>query len=377
MKYLLISLLMTLSLTARAAFVPSPPDFQAKSYALMDYASGNFLAEKNAAEHLPPASMTKVMTTYIVFEQLKEGNIHLNDQVLVSRQAWMPQDTVSKMFLRIGTHVSIRDLLQGLVVPSGNDAAVALAQYVAGSRRAFVQMMNETAKRLGLNNTHFSDVDGLPIADHYMSAHDLCVLARDLIQQFPEYYRLFSQKSFTYDHITQPNTNELLFQDPTVDGIKTGYTKAAGYCLLASAVRNGRRLISVVMGTPSENARARDNEQLLNYGFRFFETDGLLGPKSPAMSVRVYKGDTEEIPVGTRTVVYLGLPRGSHRYLKIVPNLDAPLIAPVKAGQPVGKATIMLHGKQLKTVTLTALRGDPSGGFLHDAMDQIRLWLND
>lgn len=377
MKYLLISLLMTLSLAAQAAFVPSPPDFQAKSYALMDYASGNFLAEKNAAEHFPPASMTKVMTAYIVFEQLKEGNIHLNDQVLVSRQAWMPQDTVSKMFLRIGTHVSIRDLLQGLVVPSGNDAAVALAQYVAGSRRAFVQMMNETAKRLGLNNTHFSDVDGLPIADHYMSAHDLCVLARDLIQQFPEYYRLFSQKSFTYDHITQPNTNELLFQDPTVDGVKTGYTKAAGYCLLASAVRNGRRLISVVMGTPSENARARDNEQLLNYGFRFFETDGLLGPKSPAMSVRVYKGSTEEIPVGTRKVVYLGLPRGSHQYLKIVPSLDVPLIAPVKAGQPVGKATIMLHGKQLKTVTLTALRGDPSGGFLHDAMDQIRLWLND
>lgn len=376
MKYLLISLLMTLSLTAQAAFVPSPPDFQAKSYALMDYASGDFLAKKNANEHLAPASMTKVMTAYIVFEQLKAGNIHMNDQVLVSRQAWMPQDTVSKMFLRIGTHVSIRDLIQGLVVPSGNDAAVALAQYIAGSQKAFVEMMNETAKRLGLHNSHFSDVDGLPIADHYMSARDLCILARDLIRRFPKYFHFFSQKSFTYDHITQPNTNELLFQDPTVDGIKTGYTKAAGYCLLATAVRNGRRLISVVMGTPSENARARDNEQLLNYGYRFFETDGLLGPKSPAMRVRVYKGKTENIPVGTQKVVYLGLPRGSHKALKIVPNLESPLIAPIKAGQAVGQATIMLHGKRLKTVTLTALRADPSGNFLHDAVDQIRLWIH-
>lgn len=376
MKHLLISLFLLLPLAARAAFVPSPPQFQAKSWALMDYASGDFLASDNGDEHLSPASMTKIMTAYIVFEELQKGRIHMDDKVLISRQAWMPTNTVSKMFIRVGTQVSVNDLLQGLIVPSGNDAAVALAQYVAGSQSAFVQLMNQTAKRLGLKNTHFSDVDGLPVANHYSSAHDLCILARDLIKRFPKYYSMFSEKHFTYNKITQPNTNELLFQDPSVDGVKTGFTNDAGYCLLASAIRNGRRLISVVMGTPSESARAQDNEALLNYGYRFFETDSLLGPKSPAMQVRVYKGADEQVPVGTEGVVYLGLPRGSHKDLKIVPKLDTPLIAPLQAGQTVGRADIALDGKPLKTVKLVALKSDPEGGMLHRATDQIRLWLD-
>lgn len=376
MKFLISCLSLLLPLAAHAAFVPNPPQFDAKSYALMDYASGDFLASDNADEHLPPASMTKIMTAYIVFEELAKGRIHMSDKVLISRQAWMPGNAASKMFIEVGTRVSVDDLLQGLIVPSGNDAAVALAQYVAGSVPAFVQLMNQTAHKLGLKDTHYVNDDGLPIANHYSSAHDLCVLARDLIQRFPQYYPMFSEKHFTYDKITQPNTNELLFQDPSVDGVKTGFTDAAGYCLLASAIRNGRRLISVVMGTPSESARARDNEALLNYGYRFFETDALLGAKSPALKIRVYKGATEQLPVGTLEPVYLGLPVGSHDHLKITPKINTPVLAPVKVGQVLGQATITLDGKTLKTIPLVALENDALGGLVHRATDQIRLWLN-
>jgi len=375
MKFLILCLSLLLPLSAHAGFVPSPPQFEAKSYALMDYASGDFLASDNAGEHLSPASMTKIMTAYILFEELEKGRIHLNDTVLISREAWMPGNSASKMFIKVGTRVSVDDLLQGLIVPSGNDAAVALAEHVAGSESAFVQLMNQTAKRMGLKDTHFSDVNGLPIADHYSSAHDLCILARNLIQRFPKYYPMFAEKHFTYNKITQPNTNELLFQDPSVDGVKTGFTDDAGYCLLASAKRNGRRLISVVMGTPSERARARDNEALLNYGYRFFETDALFGAKSPALKIRVYKGATEQLPVGTLEPVYLGLPSGSHDHLQIVPKINEPVLAPVKTGQVLGQATIMLDGKALKTVPLVALQDDALGGLMHRAADQIRLWI--
>lgn len=375
MKFLILSLSLLLPLAAHAGFVPNPPQFDAKSYALMDYASGDFLASENADKHLSPASMTKIMTAYIVFEELEKGRIHLSDKVLVSRKAWMPGNTASKMFIEVGTRVSVDNLLQGLIVPSGNDAAVALAQYVAGSESAFVQLMNQTAKRMGLKDTHFSDVNGLPIANHYSSAHDLCILARNLIQRFPKYYPMFSEKHFTYNKITQPNTNELLFQDPSVDGVKTGFTDDAGYCLLASAKRNGRRLISVVMGTPSESARARDNEALLNYGYRFFETDALLGAKSPALKIRIYKGATEQLPVGTLEPVYLGLPSGSHDHLQIVPKINGPVLAPVKTGQVLGQATIMLDGKALRTVPLVALQDSALGGLMHRAADQIRLWI--
>lgn len=376
MKFAIIALSLLLPLAAHAGFVPSPPHFQAKSYALMDYASGDFLATEHPHEHLPPASMTKVMTAYIVFRELKQGRIHMSDKVLVSRQAWMPTNQVSKMFLEVGTHVTVSDLVQGLVVPSGNDAAVALAQYIAGSVPAFVQMMNRTAHKLGLKDTHYVNDDGLPVDDHYSSAYDLCLLARALIQDFPKYYKYFEQKHFTYDKITQPNTNELLFQDPTVDGIKTGHTSEAGYCLLASAKRNGRRLISVVMGSPSAQARASDNETLLNYGYRFFETDTLLGEKSPALKVRVYKGQTQKLPVGTLKPIYLGLPSGSRDQLKIVPKLTTPIIAPVNKGQVLGQAAITLQGKTIKTIPVVALQKDPLGGFMSQAADQVRLWIN-
>ena len=375
MKYLLITLSLFLPLIAHAGFVPNPPQFDAKSYALMDYASGDFLASDNANEHFPPASMTKIMTAYIVFDELEKGRIHLDDKVLVSRNAWMPGNTASKMFIEVGTRVSVDDLLQGLIIPSGNDAAVALAEYVAGSEPAFVQLMNQTARKLGLKNTHYVNDNGLPVDNHYSSAHDLCLLARALIQRFPKYYPIFSEKHFTYDKITQPNTNTLLFQDPSVDGVKTGFTDAAGYCLLASALRNGRRLISVVMGSPSERARARDNEALLNYGYRFFETDSLLGAKSPAMNVRIYKGASEELPVGTLDPIYLGLPRDSHDHLKIVPKLTTPVLAPVKSGQVLGEADIMLDDKSLRTVPMVALKDIPAGGLMHRAADQIRLWM--
>ena len=232
----------------------------------MDYASGDFLASYNADEHLPPASMTKIMTAYIVFQELQKGRIHLTDKVLISRKAWMPQNTVSKMFIEVGTQVPVGQLLQGLIVPSGNDAAVALSEYVGGSTSVFVQLMNQTAQRMGLKDTHFVNVDGLPVDDHYSSAHDLCILARHLIQDFPKLYRLFSEKSFTYNKITQQNRNRLLWRDPSVDGIKTGHTGTAGFCLMASAQRGDQRLVSVVMGEPSDNQRIDDSQALLNWG---------------------------------------------------------------------------------------------------------------
>jgi D-alanyl-D-alanine carboxypeptidase len=372
----LLALLFAAAAPLAQAFTPAPPKLDAKSYALMDYASGDFLATDNADEHLAPASMTKIMTAYIVFGELQKGRIHLDDKVLISRKAWMPQNTVSKMFIEVGTRVSVGNLLQGLIVPSGNDAAVALAEYVAGSTSVFVQLMNQTAQHMGLKDTHFANVDGLPVADHYSSAHDLCILARHLIQRFPKLYRLFSEKSFTYNKITQPNTNELLFQDPTVDGVKTGFTDDAGYCLLASARRDGRRLISVVMGTPSERARASDNEALLNYGYRFFETDRLLGAGSPAANAPVYKGATAQVPVGTLNPVFLGLPSGSHSRLGMTTQLRSPLLAPIAVGTPVGTAQITLDGKPLRKVDLVALKADPEGGLWRRAIDSLRLWMH-
>lgn len=371
----LLALLLLSTAPLAQAFTPAPPQLDAKSYALMDYASGEFLATYNADEHLAPASMTKIMTAYLVFEELHKGRIHLDDKVLISRKAWMPKNTISKMFIEVGTRVSVGDLLQGLIVPSGNDAAVALAEYVGGSTSVFVQMMNQTARRMGLKDTHFANVDGLPVDDHYSSAHDLCILARHLIQNFPKLYRLFSEKSFTYNKITQPNTNELLFEDATVDGVKTGFTDAAGYCLLASARRDGRRLISVVMGTPSERARARDNEALLNYGYRFFETDRMLGANAPAGNAPVYKGVAATVPVGTISPIFLGLPSGSHSALGMSAQLRSPLIAPILAGDPVGTAQITLDGKPLRTVTLVALKSVPVGGLWRRAVDTVRLWL--
>ncbi|HEU0195651.1 MAG TPA: D-alanyl-D-alanine carboxypeptidase family protein [Nevskiaceae bacterium] len=375
--FVVVALLSLLPFAAQAAFVPPPPDIQAASYELMDYASGTILASKDPEQRRAPASLTKLMTIYITFDQLKKGLLHLDTPVLISKHAWLTgvNGGASRMFLTVGDHVPVNLLIQGVIVDSGNDASIALAEHIAGSVNSFAGLMNEYAKKLGMTHSHFVNADGLPVADHYSTAGDLALLARHLIHDFPKYYPYFKQKEFTYDKIRQFNRVHLLFTDPSVDGLKTGFTDAAGYCLLASADRHGRRLIAIVMGTKSEAYRNVAAEQLLNYGFQFFETDKLLGKDNPALKLRVYKGTVEELPVGTLEPVYLGLPRGSSKDLKIVPKVTSTPVAPIAAGQQLGTADIQLDGKTVKTVPLVALQAVGSGGFVHNAVDQVRLWM--
>jgi D-alanyl-D-alanine carboxypeptidase (penicillin-binding protein 5/6) len=380
MKSLLTSLaLFFLTLTAaHADIVPPPPDIDARSYALLDYQTGDLIAQKNADEHVPPASITKVMTVYIAFDEIKQGRVHPDDEVLISKRAWKEgiDSTESRMFIEVGTRVKLIDLLRGIIIQSGNDASVAVAEYLGGSEDVFVQLMNQYAKKLGMKNTHFADASGMPNPDHYSSAGDLVILARALIHDFPEYYKIFGEREFTYNKIKQDNRNGLLWKDSSVDGIKTGHTEAAGYCLLSSAKRDGRRLIAAVMGTQSWAGRENSSLALLNWGFRFYETDSLLGPKAPAATVRIWKGAQKELQVGTLQPVDLSLPRDSKDKLKIAQTIQTPLIAPLKAGDTVGEAVISLDGKALRTVPLVALQPVPEGSLWTRIIDTIRLWLH-
>ncbi len=369
--------LFSLSGAARAA-APDPPAIDGHSYGLMDYQSGEIIAGQNIDAHVPPASITKVMTVYVAFDMIKQGRLKLTDTALVSQKAWAEgkDSSESRMFLTLGSRVTIEDLLRGIIIVSGNDASVALAEHIAGSEDAFAQIMNQYAQKLGMTNTHFVDASGMPNDQHYTSAHDLLILAHALIQNFPDDYKYFSEHEFKYgiEH-PQQNRNGLLFKDPTVDGIKTGHTEAAGYCLLASAKRDGRRLISVVMGGQSWAYREQANQELLNYGFRNFDTASVLGAAAPVQSMRVYKGADNEVGVGTLDPVYLALPAGEKSQLQVQPQISGKLIAPLTAGQKVGEATILLAGKPLKTVPLVALKDVPAGGFWHRLVDQIKLWL--
>ena len=273
--------------------IPAPPPLNEKSYVLIDAYSGTILAQKNMDEQLEPASLTKLMTLYIVSGALKAGQIHLQDQVPISEKAWRTGG--SRMFIKAGTTVSVADLIQGIVVDSGNDATVAIAEYLGGSEEAFTSIMNDTAKRLGMKNTHFTDANGLPSPNHYSSAHDLAILARAIYKEYPEYYQWYGQKYFTYNNIKQANHNHLLFQDPTVDGFKTGFTDAAGYCLVASSKQGDTRLISVVMGAPNTKVKSQDTRGLLNYGFRYFDSYKIYKALTPLTEARVWQGKERKL----------------------------------------------------------------------------------
>ncbi|NGY06723.1 D-alanyl-D-alanine carboxypeptidase family protein [Solimonas terrae] len=380
MKNLLLSFAASVLLLpglALAAAIPDPPAIDAKSYALMDYDSGELIAASNPDEKVAPASITKVLTTYIVFDEIKQKRLSPNDDVLISEKAWRQgiDSSESRMFVRVGTQVKLIDLLRGIIIQSGNDATVAVAEHVAGSESVFADLMNQYAKRLGMTNSHFADASGLPDPEHYTTARDLTTLARALIHDFPEWYKIFAEREFTYNKIRQPNRNGLLEKDPSVDGIKTGHTSEAGYCLLSSAVRDGHRLIAAVMGTTSWAAREQSSLELLNYGFRFFDTTSLFGPGKPAQTARVYKGNVDGIAIGTLEPVALSLPRGSADKLQVSAQINSPIIAPLSKGQALGTATIVLDGKTLKTVPLVAMDDVPLGGFFHRLIDTIRLWL--
>src|ERR1700754_3597618 len=305
--------------------IPAAPQVNARGYSLMDFTSGQVLAEINADQRLEPASLTKLMSAYAVFHALKDGRIKLDDQVRISAHA-RDQDG-SRMFVDVGTMVTVENLIQGLIVQSGNDATVALAEHVAGSEPVFVDLMNQYAQRLGLASTHFQNSPGMPSPEHYTTARDIAVLAAALIRDYPEYYKYYSQRSFTWNKITQPNRNGLLERDPTVDGLKTGHTDTAGYCLVSSAKRGDMRLVSVVMGSPSIRAREDASAALLNFGFRFYETRRLFAAKEPILSVRLWKGAADEAKLGVAQDVYITFPRGQDSSLSAAADVPSPLIA--------------------------------------------------
>ncbi len=349
--------------------MPSPPRLAAKSYVLMDFDSGQFLAESNSNERMDPASLTKIMTAYIIFNELKNNNIRIDDKVHISEKAWRMEG--SRMFVEVDKEVPVEALLKGLVIQSGNDASVALAEHVAGSEEAFASLMNKHARRLGMKNTHFVNSTGLPDKEHYTTAHDLALLVQALIRDFPEQYKLNSEKEYRYNGITQYNRNKLLWRDPSVDGVKTGHTNAAGYCLVASAKRDGMRLISVVMNTSSEKARATESQKLLKYGFRFFSTHRLYEANKPLTNLPVWKGESDKLPLGLSKPLYVTIPRGQYDNLKATMNVDETIVAPVEKGQEFGTVNIALDGKQIAQQPLLSLKAVAEGGLFTRLKDTV------
>lgn len=355
----------------RPMVTPTAPAINARGYILMDAYSGKILSAKNHELRVAPASLTKMMTSYIISGALRAGRIHLDDAVFISRDAWKTGG--SKMFVKVNDRVPVRDLMQGIIVDSGNDACVAMAEFVAGSQESFVNLMNQQAALLGMTSTHFADVNGLPDPQHYTSARDMAILARALIFDYPEDYKWYSQKWFTFNNIKQPNRNRLLWRDPSVDGIKTGHTDDAGYCLVASAVRNNMRLISVVMGAPTDHDRAEDSQKLLNYGFRFFETHKLYAGNASLTQARVWMGEKAEVPAGLARDLYVTVPIGQYGNLKASMNMTLPIKAPIKQGQELGNVEAKLDGKVVASAPLVALEASPTGGILRRMSDRISL----
>jgi serine-type D-Ala-D-Ala carboxypeptidase (penicillin-binding protein 5/6) len=348
---------------------PSPPTIAASSHVLQDFNTGKVLAENNADAKLAPASLTKILTVYVVFKEIKNGHLKLDDKVTISQNAWKTEG--SKMFVQVNDQVKVEDLLKGVIIQSGNDASVALAEHVAGNEATFAELMNQHAARLGMVNSHFENSDGLPSDTHYTSARDLAILTSALIKEFPDFYPWFSQKEFTYNKITQQNRNMLLSRDESVDGVKTGHTEEAGYCLVASALRDGMRLISVVMGTESVNARANENQNLLNYGFRFFESHRLYEGKKAIQESRVWKGDAENLQLGLTEDLYVTIPRRRYNDLKATVNVDKQIIAPVKKGDKLGSVTVKLKDELIASKDLVALQDVEKGGIFRRLYDSV------
>lgn len=370
--FIILLFLFTLpAVQAAPTLIPSPPRLAASGFILMDFQSGQILAESNADQRMEPASLTKLMTAYTVFQELRAGHIHLEDKVRVSEKAWrMPG---SRMFIEVGSTVLLEHLIQGMIIQSGNDASVALAEFIAGSEDAFVPLMNAHAKNLGLTGTHFVNATGLPHKDHYTTPRDMARLAKALVRDFPEYYHWYSEKKYTYNNITQSNRNLLLFRDDSVDGMKTGHTESAGFCLVASAKRHDMRLISVVMGAHSEKGRAQESQKLLNYGFRFFETHRLYAAGEPLKQMRIWKGASETVPLGLNSELYITVPRGQYKDLKPSLSVEKTIIAPASKGQSFGTVDVRLGDKTLAQRPLVALENVEKGGLWQQVKDNVML----
>ena len=349
-------------------YIPDAPAIGAVAFIVMDHNSGAILAAKNEDERRAPASLTKLMTSYVVFQRIKEEFISLEDDVKISEKAWKTGG--SRSFIEVGKMIKLKDLLRGMIIQSGNDASVALAEHVAGSEGTFVLFMNDYAEQLGMKNSRFENSSGLPHKDQYTTAKDIAILSSAMIRDFPDLYKWYSEKEFTYNNITQPNRNKLLWSDSTVDGLKTGYTQKAGYCLVTSAKRVGMRLISVVLGSESPTVRFTETEKLLDYGFRFFETQSV---DDISQKVPVYKSEKSSIKVGVEDSTYLTLPRNQFKYITQTITLDQDLIAPINQGKRVGNLLVSFSNENIATLPLIALEDAPEAGFFARIVDTIKL----
>ena len=365
-------LLCTSAANAADLPIPKPPSTGASSFIIQDFNSGYLLADDKSAEPFEPASITKLMTAYVVFSELNSGNIALDDMVTISEKAWRTPG--SRMFVEVGTSVSIRDLLQGIIIQSGNDATVAIAEHIAGSEDTFAALMNRHAEDLALTGSHFVNSTGLPDPEHYMTARDIARLASLMISNFPEYYKWYSQKEFTYNKITQYNRNKLLWRDSGVDGVKTGHTESAGYCLVTSAIREGMRLITVVLGTNSDNARIDASQALLNYGFRFFESHKLYDPGTELTNTRIWKGDVDTASLGLDKALYVTIPRGQYKSLDASMSIDSKIIAPVPVGTALGTVVVKLGDTVVAEQALVNLNAVNEGSFWQRITDEALLY---
>ena len=367
----ILAMLFSASSWAAAKPIPDPPELNASSYYLIDFKSGRMLAEKNPDDHIEPAGITKLMTAYLVDKAIADGDIALSDMVTISEKAWRMKG--SKMFVEVGKQVSVEDLLKGLIIQSGNDASVALAEHVAGSESAFAGYMNHQAQLLGMANSNFVNATGWPDENHFSSARDIATLTQAVIQEFPETYRYYKEREYTFNKIRQFNRNRLLWRDESVDGVKTGHTEAAGYCLVASAERDDMRLISVVLGAESDKTRTQSSQSILNYGFRFYETHQLYRAEEVLQAARIWYGDQEQVSMGVGKNIHITIPRGRYRDLDISMEIDREISAPVTRGQQLGQVNIKLDEELILTENIIAMQAVEEGSLFVRAMDSIKL----
>lgn len=354
------------------SLIPSPPSINASSYLLMDAHSGKIIINHNAEQPIPPASLTKIMTSYVTEYELEQGNITLDDQVPISIKAWRKGG--SKMYIKEGTKVRLEDLLRGIIIQSGNDASIAVAEYIAGSEDAFADLMNKHAQRLGMTHTHFVNATGWPAENHHSSAYDLAILSQALIRDFPQHYSLYAEKSFSYNGITQPNRNTLLKWSDKVDGIKTGHTEEAGYCLVASAEDNGMRLITVVTGTGSDRARAQESQKMLTYGFRFFETQQAYQSHTVITDTPIWKGAADEVALIAENDIVLTYPRGQYSQISQHIEVKKNIVAPLVKGTQLGTIEFKLGEAIIASYPLLAQDNIEQGGLISRMLDTIRLF---
>lgn len=374
-KKALLSVVVLLSpaiVFADTLIVPAPPMIAASSYIMIDANSGAVLVEHNADQRLPPASLTKMMTAYIAETELAAGRLQLDDQVRISEKAWRTGG--SKTFVLVDTEVRVEDLMRGIVIQSGNDASIAMAEHLAGTEDNFAAVMNQYAQRMGLSNTNFANATGLPDPNHYSTARDMALLSTHKVLDHPQYYAWYSEREFTYSGITQPNRNTLLWQNPLVDGLKTGHTDEAGYCLVASAVDEGMRLITVVMGTNSNQARIQETQKLLSFGFRYFETNKLFDAVSNLHDARIWGGSEDQVALGLGDDLFVTIPKGSSGSVRTILEVDTQLEAPIRTGQVLGELRVVQGEQVLAVHDLIALQDVERGGFFKRMWDFIKLF---